>query len=256
MYKIESLFLPDGHLNDEGVALYVDGLKLRLQTQLPAEVLVHVASCTECKAEVTELFGLMADRDYADLTSHPFFALDRNQTAWRVTSPLFRIAASIVVLLGIGGGAYWLATRSPVPAQPVKASLPTSQARTDSSMSRQSGQSTQHSAKSTTPDVAFAESPQLEDLVNSTFRSGETEVTSPVNGSRVEGNVVFTWQSDAAPPYGLAILDHRGAVIHSTKVRASRYLLQDTLAPGRYYWKLVGGGQLLFVGTFEVRSGR
>ena len=55
------LFDENLHLNEEGIALYVDALKLNTLEQLPEPVLEHVSECAACKLNIEELFQLLEE---------------------------------------------------------------------------------------------------------------------------------------------------------------------------------------------------
>jgi hypothetical protein len=101
--------------------------------------------------------------------------------------------------------------------------------------------------------AAFAESPEMEDLMKSAVRSEEVEVRSPADGSTVRPGIRFEWTATAKPPFELLILDNRERTVRSVQLQECAYLMKDSLLRGLYYWKLIGEGELLHVGKFKVR---
>src|SRR5664279_4340394 len=85
-------FDADAHLNEEGVALFVDALKLDRTGELPREVREHVAGCQTCKKEVTGLFSLLGDEDYGNTPEHPYFDHE-GQRLNKLSTYIVRIAA-------------------------------------------------------------------------------------------------------------------------------------------------------------------
>ncbi len=248
----EGFFRPDGHLTEDGAALYVDALKLDRTGELPGTVLEHVKTCETCKAEVTGLFSLLADEVYAATGPHPFF--DANPHPRRVTPPvLYRIAAVIVAAIGIGVLLYTLPHRPEV-SQPGKSSVATRSAPdTVGQPTEQPAAPTKAAESRELMAARFTESPELEDLMKSSLRSAATDVQSPAIGARVSRGAVFRWTSSATPPYELVVLDNRDRVIRTYTTSADTLLLSDSMQAGLYYWKLLGEGNLLYVGKILMR---
>ena len=62
------------HLSDEEVALYAEGIALKLVDELPVEMLEHVMDCLECKKKLIEIAGLSDMTGIPPIRSdHPFF---------------------------------------------------------------------------------------------------------------------------------------------------------------------------------------
>ena len=249
--RIDLLLGSGGHLTREGVALYVDALKLGRMDALPGTILDHVQRCQQCKEEITGLYAVVAEQDYSGSGPHPFF--DSPPAAERTDRPaFFRIAATIVAVLGLGGLTYLAFFRSPdgiMNHHPA-----TTETRTDT-IARDPQAETQTPAAHNRDRIAahFTESPQLEDLVQSAVRSEETTVRSPANGSTVRKGARFAWMTSAHPPFELTILDNRRHTVRSFRVSATQFVLRDSLEAGLYYWKLGAEGNLLHVGKFMVR---
>ena len=249
--RIDLLFGSGGHLTGEGVALYVDALKLGRTDALPGTILDHVQRCQECKEEITGLYAVVAEQDYSGTGPHPFF--DSPPAAERTyRRTLFRIAATIVAVLGLGGLTYLAFFRSPdgtVDHHPA-----TTEIRTDTTVRRLHAEEQVPAVRSKELIAArFEESPQLEDLVQSTVRSEETAVRSPANGSTIRKGARFIWTTSAHPPFELTVLDNQRHMVRSFKVSATEFVLRDSLEAGLYYWKLGAEGNLLHVGKFMVR---
>src|SRR5512135_559190 len=86
-----------GHLNEEGVALYVDALRLERTERLPEALRAHVAGCQECRANVTGLYSLLENRPID--SSHP--TLGTRPVEPHVSRAIYRIAAVVVAAIGI-----------------------------------------------------------------------------------------------------------------------------------------------------------
>ena len=67
MAESRIFFYESGHLNDEGVALFVDALKLDTVNQIPEQIRRHVEDCAECKTSITGVLTLLEKEDYGDV---------------------------------------------------------------------------------------------------------------------------------------------------------------------------------------------
>lgn len=61
----------EGHLNEQGISLYAEAMKLRQVGKLPKEIQEHLQNCGFCTSKVIDLFELIEDLDYSDLGTHP-----------------------------------------------------------------------------------------------------------------------------------------------------------------------------------------
>ena len=240
----------DRHLTHEALALYVDGLKLHSVEKVTAEIRDHAADCQRCRQAVMELESLVDDRVYEDLETHPTFGVVGRRRGLPV---IYRIAASLLVLLGIGVIAYMeglfnghqekQGSVAVNQAAPVAASPDTSKG---------------HMRAPVPPSSDFTASmepsPNLESVVNSTLRSEEVRVVSPAIGAIVRGDVVFQWRTTVKAPFTLKVLNNREFEEQSITLNTRRYVLRSALPAGLHYWKLEAGGELLFVGKFVVGS--
>jgi len=250
MEKVNSLFSEDSHLNEEGVALFVDALKLDKTDRLPEAVREHVAGCQTCRKNVTGLFALVADQEYRSTGAHPY--LDRSL---REQTPRFanayRIAAALVAAAGIAVLAYYVAT-----VNSARESL-----RTGMAAHEGAGDTAAHHApplKSAAGNEVryaanFTPSPDLEDLVGSHFRSGSFEVRSPKIGADVGDNIVFDWSAQPSGPFTVTVLNNKAETVVRMPVRTVPFDLRKHFAPGVYYWKVQNAEEILFVGKFVVR---
>ncbi len=96
--------------------------------------------------------------------------------------------------------------------------------------------------------------PYLEELVGQVHRGSLIEILSPEIGAVLSQPVRFEWTPSLDSPLELVILDTQGKTVirrvipaHQTRVEIG--LKQDT---GKYYWKLISGGDLLYLGKFTL----
>ena len=249
MEMVEKSFAAGKHLNDEGVALYVDALKLNTLEQLPPAIRDHVAGCYECKREITGLMALLDDVDYSDVQSHPLFTL-AHRSGSRVPL-LMKFAAVVAGVASLATLTYYLA-----PFRQGETSGDTSQ--------RMAGRGVDSAQKAyyteTQPTAAmkqefaasFTVDPELEDLANGRSRSAAFSAMSPANGSVLGQNAVFSWKGKGREPLTLSIMNNKGDTVLTESGPPSRYVLRQKLSPGLYYWKVESASELLYVGKFLV----
>lgn len=105
MFK-QSVFFNDNHeLNDTGILLYVDALRLNRENDLPPELIGHVADSVNDQKRIFEYYEFVKDDDIKELLPHPYFdKASKGKTSVRTlkVTQVLRIAAAIVVMLGIG----------------------------------------------------------------------------------------------------------------------------------------------------------
>jgi hypothetical protein len=92
--NVMKLFNENSHLNEEGVAHYVDALKLNTLEQLPEPVLEHVSECATCKLNIEELFQLLEEEVGKSGEQHSLFQPKPKLESLN-RSIFYRIAAEI-----------------------------------------------------------------------------------------------------------------------------------------------------------------
>jgi hypothetical protein len=98
----------------------------------------------------------------------------------------------------------------------------------------------------------FRINPNLEYMINSQLRDETIKVNSPTNNSIVENNIVFNWESFASKPIQLKILNNENDILFEYSIQTNTFVLEETLSPGLYYWKLENQTDLLYVGKFFI----
>jgi hypothetical protein len=243
-----STFNERGHLNDLGVSLYVDALKLKRMGGLPENLVRHVEECQECRREITGLYELVLGEDYSTVHTHPTLgsATAAGRKGWQVT---YRLAAAIVALLGVAVAAYYLTLRP-------------------SDHPEQAGRVIDAPAESTkspadirgrTPDATpvaiaenFAENPELEYLLSDRTRSASVSDVLPRDGASVKSPIHMRWRTNARGPFHVVVMNNKGNTVASVRGGDSSCTIRRGLAAGLYYWKLEGKGNLLHVGKFKI----
>ena len=107
----KSFFSDTNHLSENGIALYVDAIKLEQLNRLPAAIIFHVEECEECKMQIMGVTELLADEQYDTTMSHPFFGPKEYPSS--TFSGIYRIAAIFVIAAFIGTIYYSLSNRMP-----------------------------------------------------------------------------------------------------------------------------------------------
>ena len=94
-------FNQNKHLNEEGIALFVDALKLDKQAHLPQEVQNHVEDCEPCHREIIELYSAMSDISYENRTDHPSLKPNPAPKTVSIRRFLIPLATAAAILAGI-----------------------------------------------------------------------------------------------------------------------------------------------------------
>jgi hypothetical protein len=251
----KSFFSANNHLSENGIALYVDAIKLERIDSLPAAIVHHVEGCEECKMQIMEVTELLANEQYDKTMDHPFFG--PKKYPFSTFSGIYRIAAVFVIAAFIGTIYYFFANRmvestqnkqsvtiekpiyNPVPGD----SLPVNQK--------------QFIPKPTNELLAanFEPSPNLEDLVQTQFRSTTIEVISPANGETVQSPITFRWKL-YDKRLTIKILSNKELTLVSSTLSRDSFTASKKFGPGLYYWKLETDDELLFAGKFLVLGTR
>ena len=101
--QIEKFFNVDGHLSEEGIAIWVDALQYQKTEVLPDKVKEHVENCALCKSSVVEVYSVIGQEN-RPLSEHPYFSGTdhQNQQAGKFKIKLWiKIAASLLILATI-----------------------------------------------------------------------------------------------------------------------------------------------------------
>jgi hypothetical protein len=232
-----------GHLNEEGVALYVDALKLERTDHLPAQLRAHVAGCQECRVHVTGLYSLLADEPIS--RSHP--TLGSKAGAWTIPAAAYRTAAVIVTVVGILAAYRFLGRETRPIQQPPEAAVALPATDSTPFPTPAAGRRTNHG------EIAanFKPYEELEGLVGSELRGESFEVTSPEELSSRE-RVSFGWKTAERGPWKLIVLDNGGKTVKECEVPSVPFVLEGPFKPGLYYWKVIRNDELAHVGKFRV----
>jgi hypothetical protein len=235
-------FDEQGHLNEEGVALYVDALRLERTERLPEVLRAHVTECQKCRVNVTGLYSLLAEQALED--SHP--TLDKTAKVWQAPA-VYRVAAVIAVAIGILAVVHFYGnTDRAVQQAPAAATVETPAKPESTSAIKVERAEPKEIAANFRP---YAE---LEGLVGSELRGEFFEVTSPGEVLTKGRAITFSWKTAGTGPWKIIVLDNRGGIVKEAEVRSAAFVLEGPFRPGLYYWKVIQNDELAHVGKFRV----
>ncbi len=241
-------FIHGNHLSENGIALYVDALKLERLHDLPETIRLHVEQCEECKMQIMEVSQLMNDKVYDKTMKHPYF--DAQEQTSSPFSIVYRIAA-IFVIAAFTATTYYLLFNGAsdqhhdITVQHAPNIISADSARIEKKQSPPSPTSDLFAAN-------FEESPNLEDLVQTEFRSTTINILSPAIGEIVRTPIIFRWKQ-YDKPLKIKILSNKERTLVASTVRGDSFTTTKKFAPGLYYWKLETDDELLFMGKFLVK---
>lgn len=242
-------FTTTNHLSENAVALYVDAVKLDQVEKIPTEIVRHVEDCEQCAMQIMEVTELVTDDQYDKTMKHPFFGIkERKNSPFLV---IYRVAAVLVIAAFIGTIYYGLNNRT---MDAIPGNKP--------AVTQQQSIPNEHPVigekkliVKPTEDlfaVNSVVSPNLEDLVQTQFRSTSIEVISPAIGEIVQTPVTFRWKQ-FEKKITIKILSNKELTLVSSTLSGSSFTTPKKFAPGLYYWKLETAEELLYVGKFLVR---
>lgn len=225
------------HLMDEGLALAADALRSDRFEELPDGVQDHLGECQECRMAVMEIYqAIEASGDSYAEELPPYFVSkkeSRERKKYVNGGIWMKVAAAILLLLIPFASIYWnnaakhiqtfgyfLASEMMIP---------------------------QHDP--------FKPDPLMEPMANMVFRGSNVEILSPLLRDELKAGqpIIFQWINKIPEPVRFSLQDNTGKMIAHIHVYRENLKI-SSLAPGRYYWKLEVGKELLYLGSFIVSS--
>ena len=101
--QINKLFTTDGHLSEEGIAIWVDALQYKKTDSLPEKIREHVEGCVVCKSSVINTYSVL-EQEAHPFPEHPYFDDADNKTkrlSKRKINLWYKIAAAVLILLSM-----------------------------------------------------------------------------------------------------------------------------------------------------------
>lgn len=257
---------PDGHLTEEGIALYAEALYLNRIDQLPAEIREHMDNCDSCLQQAIELYALMEHVDEAVLGPHPSLKKEKKNPRRRyIRLALVSAAATLALLL------YWFsleesnlgpppeAVRPPIKdtlSIPIETIEKGPQALEEEVPKQEAVPKPEPKPKEQELYAYnFEPSEDLEELTGAIVRSNLIKIDKPqVDATFKVGQIIsFAWQQSEQVPYFLIVLTNNEEILLRTEVSSGIYDYKEKLPPGLYYWKLETEDDLVHVGKFFIR---
>ena len=243
-----SLFTGTGHVNDTGVLLYSDGLKLNKREELPEPLLAHVSECQACREEIFEYFEFAKDDEVS--LPHPYF--DRGGKSFSINWRYMAIAATITLLLLSAAVLYLNRNSEQVISDvnivnkdslqqvvpPIETELI---ANADTADNKQSVPEDADSQKPKPDLIAYVNIPSLDEQIARVGSSRGISVQKPEIDNEFRDKVLFQWNPAVQDTLELRLFTSGN--LNNPKVikippNLSSFELSSKLKPGLYYWKI------------------
>ncbi|MEM7102047.1 MAG: hypothetical protein AAF502_02875 [Bacteroidota bacterium] len=267
----------NGHLNTEGLALYVDALKLDKTDKLPDHIVEHIDNCKQCHVQAIEMYASVSAIDYSNLGDHP--VLDHGQNKPKPTSRnwlwLFAILLAVTVLWVVNqnkgeespsannnehdGNTEAVQPKEEMPRDSIITSPPIDiDLKDEEPLQEETAPDNQPENNRTTkaPELIamdFTPFDELENQVGEVFRSDDIEIISPPLETRFAfGKIVnLVWEGGSDDTITIKIFDNKNNLVLLRNSAVSPYRIGE-LKHGLYYWKLETEDDLIHVGKFFV----
>jgi hypothetical protein len=272
----DELINTDGHLDNEGIAVYAENLSQRRVNDLPDVLRTHVEDCAICKMKILGVYKVLNEgKNYAvdpsnDIipnksieTIKPIKPADKNKIS--IVSYLLKIAAVLIILIGGYLSVSYL-KNSKTADQVISLNDTLNNNKTsiqkitaDNNLKQPEGivKIKYGPGKTNLLAANFVESKSFEILINSGLRSSSAiEVVKPPNLSTfmLGDQIEFEWKSPLKEIYLVTIYSNKGKEkVKSQPLQSSVYSIKINLLPGLYYWKLENEVELCYVGKFLVK---
>ena len=260
---IDQYFI-EGHLNEEGIALYADGLLLEKIDMLPISIRNHVEDCQQCKKEVFDTYELIRNNQrFKNIETHPFFGLKKENQHSGSGSRMYsflKIVAVFLIIISVSVVInYLLKTKSQsnsLNSQVTSNSKDTlheigNPAKKNVNVQRVDSSNAQNERLA----VNFKKSELFEGLISSNFRSADIEVLSPFLGQKFikQSHIIFEFKGDVSIPVTIKVYNNKGKeMLVRNGISTNRYRYAPKLYSGLFYWKLLREDDLLYVGKFYI----
>ena len=284
-------FSPEGHLNDSGIALYADAIKLNKIAQLPDNFKSHVDSCTICQHQLVDFSAIMTDVDQSDIKQHPYFDKNESQAQNLVSDtktskssgskirPLLMRIAVAAVFAALTFFAYKQFSGNQkkeivnvypdAPPNRLKPETKEPNPKTNETIVETPKPSENKTPKANTPKQSEIEIPEAknnrelfaanfipneeyESILGNITRSAEFKVTGPINDVMFREGKKILFKWENNIKLNFTIFDNEEEVVFVKSINSDHLDFQNNLKPGVYYWKLETEKDLLHLGKFTV----
>ncbi len=281
-------FNKEGHLSDEGLALYVDALKLEQVENLKEDIRTHIENCLECHQQALDLFVVVGDVNYDLQGTHPVFSKKKTLPKpvhlfnWMRLGMAVALFASVFILWNYFD--YEMSTPVTVPEEALNPLEEKINVEEETNIKKEESvpiekreiaietpkekkkEPINKNKKTNTKDwdipvensqliaAHFVPSPDLEDLIGAVTRSDNLKIQAPKSGTvfKPGEKINFSWHPAPGTKY-LEILNNREEQIHRIKLIAPAYSWGAIVSPGLYYWKLETEEDLIHIDKFIVK---
>ncbi len=234
-----------GHLTDAEFEEYAKALNSNNLSTVPEALRRHVSDCLQCRKELAYLFRMNLNMEEMTAEGSPEAKgttrdshTDRKEPE-RSFGMVYRIAAGVALLVGCGALAWYIATRSNVGSS--SSELGDNKVAVDSAHEAEKHRLALL-AQNSTP------SPNMEDLITSTFRGQSTETSMPHRGDTLRLPSTIALKYSARKPVTFRLLTNSEVERIRVRVESAHVTIPDTLTPGLYYWIVERDGAILDAG--------
>lgn len=259
----------DGHLTEEGIALYAETLQSENWTVLAKEVGFHIEDCSVCHGEALALYALLSEMDKAKEEK----GVD-NKVGGRLVQMRMVRWAMVAVLAGLSFYFYRYLDRpntqnniqkdQPIANEERENADTTPIAKEEKESTTPKKENTESSPIPTAPvpkpdnrDLYasnFVPSEQMEALLTDAVRGDDLELIRPKQKAvfQVQENILFEWAGTNEEALFLQIENNKGEKVYQTPLSNLQFNFQADLPPGLYYWRLESEEDLLMLGRLEL----
>lgn len=102
---------------------------------------------------------------------------------------------------------------------------------------------------------SYNKMPEFEKFIKNSLRSENLIIIKPQNGQRlkIKQNIVIEWESNTYDTLNLVIFNNKAKVLLE-KRNCRKYILENQLRQGLYYWQLETNEESLFTGKFLIQN--
>lgn len=275
MFKQSVFFDDNNELNDTGILLYVDALRLNRESELPAELVDHMLNSPSDQKKIFEYYEFVKDDDVQELMPHPYFDRKNQQNTPVVgINKTQRLGITAALLLTVGGGYLTnkyleskqenlnkvtftdSSKKTNIPPVPQNKNIvkPIAQNKKTPSNTPKPKQATPKKLDKapTTPPPSLLENKELLAMSRITYydkqierlgntRSGSIKMLTPTIDSKSK-SVVFSWSNPVEDSLKLEVFtkstDEVGRKIFMIAPKENSFTLPAGFSPSLYYWEL------------------
>lgn len=248
--KKNSLFTDAGHINDSGVLLYCDGLKLNKRKELPESLLTHVSECSTCREEIFEYYEFVKEDEV--VVPHPFF--DKQAQTISINWRFIAVAAAVALVMLSAVLLYNKQERNPVisDVNPIDKDSQTQEqptkndriATVDTTAKKEEDtviNKLQKKAEVQQKLIAYVNIPSLDEQIARAATSRGISVLKPVVDQEFSNEVLFQWEPAVGDTLELSIFTAEN--ISSPEIikiapNLDNYKVKLKLTAGLHYWKI------------------